>query len=75
MTGQREATVRTALIGILRERGPLTDEELAAAYRALNLDGALPRQSPRAIVNRRQELQDAQVIVARWDLPDRRATD
>jgi hypothetical protein len=62
----RHETVRVALLGLLRER-PMTSEELAAAYRELNADHALPTQSPRAIVNRVIELSETGRIRPRWE--------
>lgn len=67
MSEARDEAVRVAIIAILRERGPLPDGEIAAAYRELNADGALPRQSPRALENRVLELIRQGRLRPRWE--------
>ena len=55
----RELTDRQrAVLAILRQHGPLTDEQLVARYTALQQlhDGAPPQQSPSGIRTRRSEL-------------------
>lgn len=68
MSEARHETVRVALVAILVHRGPMTAEELAAVYRELNSDHALPTQSPRAVANRVVELAEQGRIRPRWEV-------
>ena len=63
------STVHAALVGILRDEGPLTDRDLHASYKRANVDSPLPRQSSKAVVERRRELVGAGRVVkvpGRW---------
>jgi hypothetical protein len=74
------AAVHTALVGILKDQGAATDRELHGRY--MLLGDALPRQSQKAITERRRELVAAGRIVSAgrglrgepaWDVVEREA--
>jgi hypothetical protein len=74
------STVHAALVGLLREKGAMTDRELFTRYLIANAEGALPRQTQKAITERRRELVAAGRVVTAgrgdrgepaWDILER----